>query len=417
MNISQIKHFLKKRIDIYTQKVKYGFFNNNSKLKKEYVDWLFNRNQNGNGTYVGITDDDITDVEKKIKLIAFYLPQFYENEVNNENFGKGFMEWYKVTKALPQYTGHNQPQLPIDVGFYNLSHDDVMYRQIELAKKYGIYGFCFYYYWFSGDRLLEKPLEHFLNNKELRMPFCLFWANETWTHVWDTGHNAKIIKNQELRDDDDDKFVKDIIKYFQDERYIKIDNKPVLIIYKMQIFEKNRFKQFINNLKEKIKDYGFDDIYLIATDNYFGEMNLSEYKIDAVVEFSNQYIFTESKISDMKNRFVNPSFNGKIIDLRRVLDEKKHLINAKNYKTYKSVCAGWDDTARKAYTGSYVLDMTPDDFERWLKDDIEWTKSNHSESEQILFIDSWNEWAEGAHLEPDQRYGYAYLQKVLEAVK
>ena len=161
------------------------------------------------------------------------------------------MEWYNVTKCIPQYTGHYQPHLPIDTGFYDLSHDDIMYRQIALAKKYGIYGFCFYYYWFSGDRLLEKPLDNFLNNKKLNIPFCLFWANESWTNLWGNGERT-IIKKQELLEGDAEKFSEEIIQYFKDERYIKIGNKPLFIIYKSQLFAKKLFDDFIEKLRLKV---------------------------------------------------------------------------------------------------------------------------------------------------------------------
>jgi len=398
--------------------LKWKIFNNTLCLKSEYLDWMFKNNITDSKDYVEISDDNITLTSKDTKLITFYLPQYYENEVNNKYFGKGFMEWYNTTKSIPQYTGHNQPQLPIDVGFYNLSHPDTMYRQIELAKKYGIYGFCFYYYWFSGDRLLEKPLDMFLENKDLNMPFCLFWANETWSNIWGRKKDKEIIKKQELLDGDDERFVNDILKYFKDERYIKINNKPLLIIYRANLFEEEKFQKFLISIKLKVKENGFDGIYILTTDVQHRGVDIDNLDIDGVVEFSHQDMVTSeySDLLNLKGRFVNPNFRGRVIDIKKLLGENRHLAN-KDYKLYKCPAAGWDNSARKAYTNATVFHMTPNDFKKWLSDDIKWTKEHNSEDEQIVFIDSWNEWAEGAHLEPDQKYGYAYLQAVKDALE
>ena len=416
--IIKIYFYIKIKILFFCNNINYRIFNNNNKLKIKYLDWLISTNINNKEFFIPLSKTSISesDIQKNPKLITFYLPQFYENEVNDKNFGKGFMEWYNVTKCIPQYTGHYQPHLPIDVGFYNLTHDDIMYRQIELAKQYGISGFCFYYYWFSGDRLLEKPLENFLKNKELNIPFCLFWANETWSHLWDNGNHRDIIKKQELLDNDDEKFINDIIRYFKDERYIKINNKPLLIIYKTQIFPEEKFKKFIISIKNKIKKFGFEDIYLLTTDNAASKVDYEKYNFDGIVEFSNQYIYETCKSLNLKGKFVNPSFKGKIYDVKSMLNEKKHINT--NYKnSFKCACAGWDNSSRKAYSGAQILHMSPVEFKHWLNDIIDWTKQNRSEDSQYLFIDSWNEWAEGAHLEPDQKYGYAYLQAVKDVLE
>lgn len=391
-------------------------FNNSTKLQKEYLTWVFQRNQKFSEDFVKSSIDNISQSNVKTKLITFYLPQFYENEINNENFGKGFMEWYNTTKAIPQFLGHNQPQLPIDVGFYNLSNDDIMYRQIELAKKYGIYGFCFYYYWFSGDRLLEKPLDNFLKNRDLNMPFCLFWANETWTRLWGDGNHRKVIKKQELKENDEKLFIEDIIKYFQDSRYIKIGNKPLLIIYKTEIFEKGKFIDFINTIKSEVKKHGFQDIFILTTDCGFGKIDAFQYNLDGIVEFTHRDIVEKPIFYNMKNKYINPNFKGRVYDIKKSLLKNKHIQDSEQ-NIYKCVTAGWDNTARKAYSGAEVFQMSPADYKKWLKDVIIWTKKCEYNSNQFVFIDSWNEWAEGAHLEPDQHYGYAYLQATKEVLE
>lgn len=181
------------------------------KYKKEYTDWLAKRNLEKSLEFVPYEKNEITNSNER--LIAFYLPQFHTFKENDEWHGKDFSEWTNVTKAIPQFTGHNQPQLPIDVGFYDLSTDKVMYRQIELAKNYGIYGFCFHYYWFSGKRLMEKPIFNYLNNKELDFPFCLCFANENWSKNWDGGDKEVLIE-QKFLEDDPKQFAQDIMPFF-----------------------------------------------------------------------------------------------------------------------------------------------------------------------------------------------------------
>ena len=391
--------------------------NDSNSLKADYVNWLFSRNNQKSEEFVDITEDYIETNAMIPKVISFYLPQYYETPYNNEHFGKGFTEWNNVTKAIPQYTGHNQPQLPIDLGFYNLKNVDTMYRQIELAKKYGIYGFCFYYYWFSGETLLEKPILNFLNDKNLDFPFCLMWTNETWTSVWGDGNHKKVIKQQELLDNDDEKFVNDFLKYIKDERYIKIGGKPLLIIYQTQKFERERFKQFLNNLRTKIKDLGYEGIYLLTTNAGDAEVSVKEFLVEGIIEFSHQSLPIQKYEKDLGNCFINKDFQGKILDIEEALKNNAHIVQ-NTYKTFRCVYPGWDNTARKAYkSGCYVFDMTPKTFKKWFSDVVNWTKNNHTTDEQLVFVNAWNEWAEGAHLEPDRKYGYGYLQAIKDVLE
>ena len=417
-NIIRYMNFFKRNIQNIVNRITWATSNSSNKLKAEYVDWLINENINNKKDFVPISDKDFEIKDDMPKLIAFYLPQYYENESNNKYFGKGFMEWYNTTKCIPQFKGHYQPHLPIDVGFYNLTHDDIMYRQIELAKQYGIQGFCFYYYWFSGERMLEKPLDNFMKNKDLNMPFCLFWANETWTTIWGDNKEPKTIIEQKLREGDDEKFANDIIKYFNDERYIRMNNKPVLIIYNSRLFQKDRFNKFLSVLRTKVSEAGFDGVTVLTTDSKIpGCVNIDGLDLDGVIEFghNNMNHYNLDCLVNLKGRFVNPNFKGRVIDIKRALKNNRHLVK-NDCKTFRCVAAGWDNSSRKAYTGAEIFDMTPAEYELWLRDSIKWTKENLSEEEQIVFLDSWNEWAEGAHLEPDQKYGYAYLQATQNAL-
>lgn len=402
-----VKRFFQRLKNVTVWKLK----NQSSKLKTEFLDWMVETNFNKNTDYIPINTTPPNITKEMPKIIAFYLPQYYETELNNKYFGKGFMEWYNTTKTIPLFTGHYQPQLPIDVGFYDLSHDDVMQRQIELAKMYGIYGFCFYYYWYRDEVLLEKPILNFLDNKTLNMPFCLMWVNGDWTKTWGTDgkHEREIIKKIELLDGDDEKFFYDTLKYFKDERYIKINNKPVLAIIKSRGFSEERTRHFIQTIDELAKKEGFAGIHFMTTNVGYGEIDTKGLGFDSVIEFEQTTSPIAQELLDLKGRYVNPHFKGRVVDIKRGLDKKLHL-KKHSYKTYKCVAPGWDNSARKAYSGSVVYQMTPNDFERWLADVVRWTKENHSEKEQFVFINAWNEWAEGAHLEPDQKYGYAYLQ-------
>ena len=383
-----------------------------SKYKKEYINWLIKRNMEKSSDFVPFRKNEIVNYNEK--LIAFYLPQFHTFKENDEWHGRGFCEWVNVTKAIPQFMGHNQPRLPFDVGFYDLSTDKIMYRQIELAKNYGIYGFCFHYYWFSGKRLMEKPIFNYLNNKELDLPFCLCFANENWSKNWDGGDKEVLIE-QKFLEDDPKQFAQDIMPFFADERYIKISNKPILVVYKPQLFKKEILKNFVDELNKKAKEIGLDGVYLIMAKTQVNETNPKDFFMDAVVEFPPHIIDRDTR-QVIKNAYLNPSFNGKIFDMESFINNQNFLYQT-DYKLYKTVFPSWDNTARKAYTGALVFEVSPELYKKWLKDCINWTKENNSKDEQFVFINAWNEWAEGAYLEPDQKYGYAYLQATKEVLE
>lgn len=381
--------------------------------KKAYYEFLENRNTVASSCFVEYSDKAY-DNSNSVKPIAFYLPQFHSIELNDENFGKGFTEWVNVSKAFPQFVGHHQPQIPVDVGFYDLSDDKVMYRQVELAKHFGIFGFCFHYYWFSGKRLLEKPIFNYLNNKELDLPFCLCWANENWSKLWDGG-NKELLMEQKLLEDDDEKFFYDILPFFRDDRYIKIDNKPVLIVYRLNLFSDERIKVFVNKIRDLAKKEGFDDIYLVGA-KVFGCENPLIYGADAAVEFPPLGINTE--VEEAKLKYLNKNYKGTVYDITSYVKSGKYVQGGRNSKLFKSVFPGWDNTARKAQSGAWTFLCEPDIYKTWLKNIINWTKKNHKNAdEQFVFINAWNEWAEGAHLEPDKKYGYAYLQATKDALE
>lgn len=381
-----------------------------SSLETKYIDNLFCRASEKSENYVELKKTKFELTKDDIKLIAYYLPQFHPFTENDEWWGKGFTEWTNVTKAVPQFIGHYQPHLPDELGFYDLRLKEVMARQIELAKIYGVHGFCFHHYWFGGKRLMEKPVDMLLENKDLDIPFCLCWANENWTRRWD-GLENDILIAQNHSPEDDIEFMKDMSRYIKDERYIKIDGKPLLIIYRIELLPNP--KETIERWREYCKQIGFEDIFLVGAQT-FGFENPTLYGLDAVVEFPPHKIHGCPQINN-ETDFINKKFTGLVYDYEKMVLNKGYLDNT-SYSLFKTVMPSWDNTARKPNNSHIFKNATPEHYSEWLKDIILHTKNNNKKNEQFVFINAWNEWAEGAHLEPDRKYGYSYLEKTREAI-
>lgn len=400
----------------YNIKIVNVFGSNSLKEKGEYIEYIEKAILKEADEFVQFEKNGFVREKEDVKLIAWYLPQYHQISINNEFHGQGFTEWTNTTRAFPMFLGHYQPHIPFDVGYYDLNNLETYKRQIFLARQYGIYGFCFHYYWFSGKRIMEKPIEIFLNHKELDMPFCLSWATENWTSLWDGG-KKDIICEQKLLDGDEEKFYSDILSYMKDERYIYIDGKPVLIIYRCDMFKKERFLSFLQSLRDKIKTEGFPDLYImLSTAGHFQE-DVKDWGADALVEFPPWLI--GKQLEDRRPKgYLNPYFKGIILDTIPFIKDKKYLMSHKSEHVYRSVLTSFDNTARKSVSGAQIyLGLNPSTYKVWLKDVIQENKETHNESENIVFINSWNEWAEGSHLEPDMKYGYAYLQATKEAIE
>lgn len=400
-------------------KQKKHLYLNKKKIQKKYIKYKANNfiesyfTLHNEDDFVPISDTFIDKKDRDPLLLAYYLTQFHETEINNENFGKGFTEWTNVAKAKQLYQGHYQPQIPIDVGFYDLSHDDVMYRQIELAKQYGIGGFCFYYYWFQGKRVLEKPLFNFLNNEKLDIPFCLFWANETWQRRWFGGKKEILIEHKfDLSMIND--FFYDILPFFKDKRYIKINNKPFFIIYHHDEFTSTDLRKIIKEFDTLAKENGFNGIHFVGQGYKLPNEVVEEYGLNAVAEFSPCGMNIPEVTS--YDGWTVPNFEGYMFDTSKFLINEKWKYDV-NYTLYKGVFTNWDNTPRSHINARIYRYMTPKTYKDWLKKVISYTKTNNSKDHQIIFINAWNEWGEGAHLEPDIKYGYAYLQATKEAIE
>jgi len=347
------------------------------------------------------------------KAIAFYLPQFHPFAENDAWWGRGFTEWTNVTKAVPMFVGHYQPQLPIDLGFYDLRLPEVMQRQVELAKLYGVHGFCFHYYWFSGKRLMERPLLNYLTDTNLDLPFCLCWANEPWSRRWD-GSEDDLLIGQDLKPDDDRRFMEDLLPFLKDARHLTIEDKPILIIYRPHYWEKDRVKTLTTNFRAVAVEHNFKGMYLICALSHDFRDDPRDWGFDAGMEFPPH---AYGDVPQEKNlRFISGNFCGTVHDMRALVNSERYM-TPKAFKTFKTVFPAWDNTARKLNNSFIFHHSDPLIYKKWLKNILQYTYRHNSPQEQFVFINAWNEWAEGAHLEPDRKYGYAYLQATAEALE
>lgn len=346
------------------------------------------------------------DFENAVKPIAFYLPQYHPIEINDKVWGKGFTEWKNVTKAIPQFVGHAQPNLPADLGFYDLRLKEVMQQQIEIAKNYGIYGFCIYYYWFSGERLLEKPLDLILNNKDLNFPFCICWANENWTRRWD-GLDDDIIIKQKDDDESAKKFIHDVLNILIDPRYIKVNNKPFLVVYRPELIPNTA--EVTQYWRTYFKEKTGMDLFLVNTHS-FQHLSPDSFGFDAAIEFAPN-TFPLEKLNDLN--FYNKNFSGQVYDYSSALKIAEKF-QTPEYKKFRGACPSWDNEARKPGKGNILHGSTPSLFKVWYELLNQYTMEKFKPEERFVFINAWNEWAEGAYLEPDQKNGYAYLKSIYD---
>jgi hypothetical protein len=344
-----------------------------------------------------------------VRLIAFYLPQFHPIPENDLWWGRGFTEWTNVTRARPLFEGHYQPHLPSDLGYYDLRIPEVRQAQADMARRYGIHGFCYYYYWFSGRRILERPLQEVLDSGEPDFPFCICWANETWSRRWDGSENEILIK-QEHTFENDVKFIKDIIPFFKDRRYIRINGAPVLLVYRVSLFPD---PVRTADLWRKIcKQLGIEHIHLCAVES-FGITEPRNYGFDSSVAFP-PHGAVSSEIT-LRVPDLPADYSGQIYDYEQVV---QHGLNQPPppYRKYPSVMVSWDNTARRGKAGNVFINSSPSLYEIWLRGAIDRARATLPSGERFVFINAWNEWAEGTHLEPDQAYGTQYLEATRRAI-
>lgn len=347
---------------------------------------------------------------QKIRTIAFYLPQFYPNPQNNEWWGKGFTEWTNVTKAKPQFKGHYQPHLPADLGFYDLRLVETRKEQANLASDYGLYGFCYYHYWFHGERMLDRVFQEVLETGTPDFPFCLCWANETWTKTW-AGKDGEILCEQKYSSEDDLKHIQFLIEAFKDPRYIKINGRPLFLIYRSSHIE-NHLDKMLNIWNMELKRVGLPELYLCTV------RTPPKGKFEATVDFfppdiNKSGLWDRFKYGIRKTFNINsPYLKHKVVKYSDIIDASIKK-NRANYRQFLCPVPNWDNSPRKAESGAFIIrDSSPREFERWFEYCVKETKKNMIGDEQIIFINAWNEWAEGAHLEPDLKFGLEYLEVI-----
>jgi lipopolysaccharide biosynthesis protein len=350
-----------------------------------------------------------TDIDK-VSLIAFYLPQFHPIPENDDWWGKGFTEWTNVTKAEPLFEGHYQPHLPADMGFYDLRVPEVMQEQAQLAKTYGIDGFCYHYYWFSGKRLLERPLDDMLKNPAVDMPFCLCWANENWTRRWD-GDSKKILIAQKYRPEDDAAFINDLLPFFNDSRYIRLDGAPLLIVYAPQHLPDAR--RMTEAWRKHCRDLGVGEIHLCAALTHGNKSKPAGF--DTVIDFPPHNISSSPRNASMRfNEKYRLSFCGNVLEYREIA---RHFLDQSHTDQghFRTVFPSWDNTARTGERANVVINSSPENYEVWLSLSMEKAAEELPDGKRMVFINAWNEWAEGCHLEPDRRHARAYLEATKRA--
>lgn len=380
-----------------------------------YVHYLEESNAKIGEGFIPFQSEGYTREDTDTKIIAWYLPQFHQMEVNNRFHGQGFTEWTNTSKAFPQFCGHYQPHIPYDVGYYDLLNVETFKRQAYLAHQYGIYGFAFHYYWFSGKRIMEKPLDLFLAHEEIDIPFCINWANENWTSAWDGG-NQDIMYEQKLDINDDEKFMKDLLPLLRDPRYIKVEGKPLLSIYRADIFKKGRLASFIKKIRGLAKKNGFPDLMvLMTTATRTGEAPY-DLGADGLVEFPPHRIAGHARRIQPEG-YLNPYFRGNIYDMDEFIEKKRYMVRYDADLVFRTAMVGFDNTARRGMSAAGIFyGLNPEKYKIWMTDILQESKKKHSASMDLVFVNGWNEWAEGAHLEPDLKYGYAYLEATRQAL-
>ena len=342
------------------------------------------------------------------RTIAFYLPQFHPIPENDAWWGSGFTEWRNVTRGRAMFEGHLQPRRPADLGYYDLRLPEVQQAQADLASSYGIHGFCYYHYWFAGTRLLERPLDTVLSSGHPTLPFCVCWANENWTRRWD-GLEDEILIGQQHSPEIDRRFILDLLPTLGDDRYITVDGKRLLMVYRpTKLFNCLRAT---DTWRDEVLKAGLGELHLVMVQH--GDDDPASLGFDAAVEFPPHGL----TVPDIQNTVGNldPEFRGGIYDYDALATAASER-GRPHHPMHRGVMLGWDNTARRGSQATIYHGATPNRYRRWLESMLN-DAIEHGGPDEVVFINAWNEWAEGTYLEPDEHNGHAWLEATKAAIE
>lgn len=368
-----------------------------------------------------------------MRVIAFYLPQFHEIPENSEWWGEGFTEWVNVRKAKPLFEDHDQPRVPLNNNYYNLLDSDTQVWQANLAKKYGVYGFCYYHYWFNGKLLLEKPMENMLSNPEVDLPFCICWANEPWTKAWVGEKKILIPQVYGMKKDWEEHFYY-LLPFLKDKRYICENGKPLLVIYRPEVIE--CLNEMLDCWTELAKENGLSGLaYAYQNIDFDLQKNKDDSRFMYNIEFQPLYArydmfknnhkhlknirrkvaaLVEKKMGIDLMRYGAGAFNSLQVDYDKAWNKILTRV-PESEKNVPGAFVGWDNSPRKGEKGEVYVNDTPEKFRRYLTQQIRRAKEVYHKD--LLFVYAWNEWAEGGYLEPDTRTEYKNLEAIYHALK
>jgi len=342
--------------------------------------------------------------QHNIKPICFYLPQFHRIAENDRWWGKGFTEWTLVKAAKPLFSGHQQPEIPdADVGYYDACDRDTRRQQAALAQAYGIYGFCYYHYWFGGRRLLEKPLQAMLKDGEPDMPFCLCWANEPWSRRW-SGEETAVLQAQVYGGHDDWlSHFNELLSYFTHKNYICVEGCPVFLIYRIGHIPDAQ--SMIACWRKLAAEQGLPGLHIVAVEGGFDDSQLAPDYVDAMAEHQPSCVLDQCQPMQMNGLHV---YSIEEVWQRSLDKPAPHPVH------YPGVCHAWDNTPRRGREGRVVLPSRPQRFRRHLEQIF----AGIADAKQapFVFVNAWNEWSEGAHLEPETGHGRVWLEAIRDAL-
>lgn len=350
-------------------------------------------------------------VALQAKLLAFYLPQFHPVPENDAAWGNGFTEWTNLQRATPRFTGHYQPRIPRDLGHYRLDQADTLRRQVALAQGAGLHGFVHYFYWFNGRRLMDAPLNALLADPSIAFPFCLMWANENWTRRWD-GSDDQILRSQDYRPADEPALLAEFARHFADPRYIRWDRRPVLMIYRPSLIPDTaatvkRWRTWFGD------HYSEDPVFVMAQS--FGDLDPRPYGMDAALEFPPHKLTNPLHLINDELDLLDPEFTAEVYAYADLVGSSIQEPPSE-FPLIKTACPSWDNDPRRQGAGLVLHGSSPAAYQAWLGTLIRMARNKPVFGETIVCINAWNEWAEGAYLEPDVHFVAAYLNATARAV-